>query len=127
MRITHFGGTVDCTTIDELKNILNTRYGENSNNFWIARNEKYPLLTILVKDEYANLTFFPGEDSSGFLSIGNELDLAKDDFTDFYVNTPTEIISVKNNFVIPFTTALKIAEEFFITLSKPSCIDWFEL
>ena len=98
-KITHFGGTVDCTTTVELKNILNTRYGENSNNFWIAGNEKYPLLSILVKD----------------------------DFTDFYVNTPTEIVSVENNFVIPFSTAPKAAEEFFLTLSKPSCIGWFEL
>ena len=39
MRIKHFGGIEIVSTLSEFESILNLRYGQNANEFWITKNE----------------------------------------------------------------------------------------
>ena len=45
----------------------------------------------------------------------------------FNTNTVDEEIKVINNVVVPFSTALTAAKEFFTSLEMSRCLEWFEL
>jgi len=129
MRIKHFGGIEIVSTLSEFESILNLRYGGNANEFWITKNEteENPCLAILVRDKYANVTFFPSYDHMGFQSL-SPINSEKDDgYLVFYTNTPEEEIEVNDSMVVTWDSALEAAKEFFITLAKPTCMEWEEL
>ena len=125
--VEHFGGTVECKTIGELEKILEIRYGTGVNEYWIYGKEKNPCLAVLVNNKYATLTYFPEEEHPGYQSVGKDTDLDFDEYTIFYVNTPTEEMEVHNFSVISFSKALEATKEFFLSLSIPNCLEWDEL
>jgi len=75
MKISHFGGTVECKTIEDLDIVLNMRYGLGVNEFWISHEHEIPCLAILVNNNYANLTYFSEDGHPGFQSVGMGTDL----------------------------------------------------
>ena len=127
MKIEHFGGFIECNEIKEFESILNIRYGKGANEFWIYGENRYPCLSIMVNCEYAYLHFFPEHKHPGFQSIGMNTDLPEGEMSIFYTNTIDEEIEIINDAVIPFSTAVTAAKEFFITSELPKCIEWFEL
>ena len=126
MNVWHFGGEVECKTIEELDSILNIRYETMKNEFLIYGNEKYPYLAILVNHDYAFITFFPEDEGILYQSIGMNTTLNPNNMSIFYNGTPTNEIEIDNDFVVPFAKAREAAIEFFTTLSLPVCIEWSE-
>ena len=127
MKISHFGGVVECKTIEELKNVLNMRYGDEVNEFWISGEEENPCLAILVNKGYATLTYFPEDGHMGFQSVGMDTDLEADGISVFYTNTPEEEMEINNDAIIPFSKALGAIIEFFETMHLPKSIEWVEM
>lgn len=72
MKVFHFGGQTDCENLEELSNILSSRYQNNSNEFELRGSGEYPFMTILVKDELACVHFFENEDDCGHYAYTNE-------------------------------------------------------
>lgn len=127
MKVSHFGGMIDCETVETLEQVLNMRYGSGVNEFWISGEEENPCLAVLVNNDYANLTYFPDDGHPGFQSIGMETGLDQHEISIFYTNTPEEEIEVNNDTVIPFSKALEAAKEFFTSTGMPKSIEWLEL
>lgn len=125
MKVSHFGGEVDCQTMKELDALLNIRYGTGANEYWIPR-EGYPCLAIMVNHDFAFLAFYPEDGHPGFQSVGEDTTLDQKETSIFYTNTPTEEIEVWNEFVVPFSKAHEAAMEFFTALSLPVCVEWSE-
>ena len=127
MRVSHFYGTVDCSSIEDIESVFSIRFGNGANEFWISGDEDVPCLAVLVNNDYSNLTFIPDDGHPGFQSIGMNTDLQPQGVTVFYTNTPDEEIEVYNDAVIPITKALEAVKEYFTTSKMPSCIEWCEL
>lgn len=127
MKVFHFGGETNCTTLEELNIILSSRHENNSNEFELRGNKEYPFMTILVKDEWACVHFFENEDDCGHYASSNEKVLDEDGYTVFYMGSTTSETEISNQLVIPFSTSVTVAKEFFTTLEMPKCIEWFEL
>ena len=127
MKVSHFGGIVDCETINSMLSILNLRYGKGVNEFWIYGEDRFPCLAILVNNDYANLTYFPEDGHPGFQSIAMDTDLNMKDISIFYTNTPDEEIEIDNDAIVPFSRAVEATKEFFTSLSLPTCLKWLEL
>ncbi len=127
MTIKHFGGIETAKKIDEVREVLRKRYGDDVNEFWITYdNQENPCLAILVNKEFANVTYFPDAESLGFQSVGTPSGFNPDGFSVFYTNTPEEEIEVSNSAIIPFEVALQVALEFFHNPMLPNCIEWSE-
>ena len=125
MIIEHFGGTEYASNADELCMVLNKRYGNGVNEFWISEEKMdIPCMTILVNKNLANVTYFPDSNSPGYQSVGNKKN--PKDSSVFYVNTPDEEIEIFNDTIISFQDALKAAIEFFQNNQMPTCIEWTE-
>jgi len=136
MIVWHFGGEVECKSLAELNSVLKVRYGNGINEFLIYGDKaygdkehgekEYPYLAILVNNDYAFMTFFPRkeEENSVFQSVGLDTKLDQNEMSTFYTGTPTEIIEVWNEFVVPFSKANEAAIEFFTSLSLPTCLEW---
>jgi hypothetical protein len=116
MKVSHFGGTVDCKKFNDLNFILNIKYGSRVNEFWISGEDDYPCLVILVNNDYANITYFPEDGHPGFQSIGMGTDLSPGGVTIFYTNTPNEEIEIRNDTIVPFPKAMEAAKEYFFHL-----------
>lgn len=128
MKISHFGGIDYIDTIEEMKKILNTRFGDDVNEFWITDNEsENPCLVILINKAIANLTYFPEDGHPGFQSFENENGLDSNGYSIFYTNTPEEEIEISNEMVVPVELALKTAKEFFESMEMPTSIKWMNL
>ena len=127
MKVSHFGGTIDCPTMEILEIVLNMQFGTGVNEFWISGEEDNPCLAILVNNSYANLTYFPEDGHPGFQSVGMDTDLDLGEITVFYTNTPEEEMEINNDAVVPFEIALNAAKEFYLTSALPTCLEWTEL
>jgi hypothetical protein len=123
MNVSHFGGILKCKTIEDLELILNIRDGTGVNEFWIVGKENNPCLTILVNNNYANLTYFPKDGHPGFQSVGMSTCLNPDETTVFYTNTSDEEIKINDDTIVPFDIALKAAKEFFASSVMPTCLE----
>ena len=113
MRVSHFGGAIECGTIEELVN-----------EFLLSGDKRFPCLAIMVNNEYAVLTFFPENEDCLFQSIGEGTALNPDETSIFYTGTQDQETQIWNEFVIPFAKAREAATEFFASLSLPVCIEW---
>jgi hypothetical protein len=119
----------DASTEADVERILLRRYGEGVNAFWLwhePRENRW--LSILVKDQLANLNYFPNEeDHPGYATIGNIPSLPADGFTIFFMNSPKEEEHVPNDAIVPFADALAAAKEFLVGTALPPSIERFEL
>jgi len=125
MKIYHFSGIEECTSIDELSSILDIRYDTGVNEFtMISEKNDYPYLIIMVNNEYAVLTFFQDEEGQMFQAIGENTGLNSAETSVFYYGAPNQETEVWNKFVVLFTKAKEAAIEFFEKLSLPTCVQW---
>ena len=125
MTVKHFGGVESVYTLDELRQILSMRFGNESNEFWISEDTgEFPCMAILVKGNLANVSFFDDENDIGSQSVGGEPKTGT--FTVFYTNTPEEEIEIHDEFTVSAEVAVKAAEEFFTKRQMPRCIAWIK-
>jgi hypothetical protein len=127
MKVFHFGGKTECSNLEDLNSILTNRHENNVNEFELYGDEKYPYLTVLVNDQWACVHYFESEDDCGHYAYCNENLLNEDDYTTFYIGSPTAETEISNNLVIPFSLAIEIAQDFFIHLKMSEKVKWFEL
>ena len=94
MKIKHYGGTEYANNFSEFSEILQKRYGDDVNEFWITNDtQDNPCLVILVNKEMANLTYFPDEESLGFQSVCRQTGQTYE-YCIFFTNTPEEEIEL---------------------------------
>lgn len=126
MKIKHFGGIEYANNISEFSEILQKKYGDGVNEFWITNNtQENPCLVVLVNKEMANLTYFSDEESLGFQSVGCQTN-QKNDYCIFYTNTPEEEIEIRRDSIISVDKAFEAAKKFFYKREMPDNIEWTE-
>lgn len=128
MRIQGFANVCESHGDAHIEAALAKRHGTNVNAFWLSHNnEKYPMISILVKGELASLHYFPKERHPGFRSVGRAKDLKAGGTTTFFMNSETEEHEVLNDSIVPFSTALTVAKEFSRAKELPTSVEWLEL
>jgi hypothetical protein len=80
----------------------------------------------MVKGDLAAVHYLPKDQEPGFVSVANVRGPRPDETSIFFIG-PTEKIWVRNDAVVPFSDALKVAQDFSISTTMPNCIQWFEL
>jgi hypothetical protein len=128
MKIQDNESQLNVTGSRDIEAALSKRQGSGRNSFWLSHGtEQYPVINILVKGSRAYLEYFPSEGHPGFTSIGRSLDLRPGGHTAFFPDDTNETLQIMNEAVVPFSEALKAAQEFAISKTLPKCIQWFEL
>jgi hypothetical protein len=128
MIVEDLGGLHPANSDAEMERALAARYGQGVNEIWLAHGDQlFPALSILANKDLACVHFYPEEFDPGFQSVGPVPGLDPDQKTAFFVNTPTEILSMSNRSVVPFSLALEAAREFSKSPTLPRCIKWFRL
>jgi hypothetical protein len=129
MKVVDINGVYEPTNIHELETILMKTCGNGFNSFWLSHEgEEYPTLSLLVKDNLATLNYLPKEYDAGFRSVGRVPGLKPGDTTTFSINTNrADDLIVQNDAVLPFSTALQAAKEFFFSKDLPRSVDWLQL
>jgi hypothetical protein len=119
----------DASNEADVERILLKRYAQGVNAFWLWDDSReHRWLSILVKDQLANLNYFPDEKGHpGYATIGNIPSLPADGYTLFFMNSPNEEEHVPNDAIVPFADALAAAKEFLTSTDLPPSIEWFEL
>lgn len=121
-------GTVRVVDAAGLEAALARRCGNGVNEFWISHDQdRFPVLAIVVNGDLASLSYFPEDGHPGYKSMGDVPGLASGESTRFYVNTPTEIHLVLNDFVVPVATAVQAAQQFRVAKDRPPVVEWWEL
>lgn len=127
MRVVHCGGTIHCNSLEDLQAVLLHRSENNANDFELYGNNDYPYLTILVHDPWACVHFFASAVDCGRYAYSVEKQLNEDEYTSFWIGSSTEVTEISNHLVIPFSSALVIAQDFFRRLNRSEIVNWFEL
>lgn len=121
---------------EELESFLMRRFAEDSakvNSFWLAHpvvvmgirvpeENRFPCLSILVRDMLAYCWFTPSEDCAGFNSLGTVNWIEKDGYTQFSLDGQEQ--PVPNSEVITFVQAVRVAKEFLHSKELPKSINW---
>lgn len=117
----------DVTRPADIEAALSKRHGEGINSFWLSHEaERYPAINLLVKGDLASVHYLPKDRDAGFVSVARVPNPRPDETSIFFVG-PTERIWVANYQLVPFSDALKVAQEFAISATMPRCIQWFAL
>lgn len=128
MRAQDFKAVHEVRNIEELERILATRYENGLNGFWLSHGlEKYPVISLLVKDDLATLHYFPKEGDPGLRSVGNDARRAAEEFTTFALDDVRQKQWVLNEAVVSFPRALEAAKEFLVSEQLPRSIEWLQL
>ena len=129
MKVVEINGSSDADDLDSLETILTKKYRNGYNSFWLSHgSQEYPALSLLVKDDLATLTYIPNDQSAGYRSIGNIPTLKPGYSTSFSIsNSPADDVVVLNEAILPFSIALKVAKEFFVSERLPQSVQWLEL
>jgi hypothetical protein len=127
MRIQDLDSVCDVTKPSDIDAVLSKRHGIGINAFWLSHGSKlHPVISILVKRDVAYVLYIPNEDHPGFASVA-KLPVARPDETSIFFVSPNEKAWILNSAVIPFSDALRAAQEFAISPTMPKSIQWFEL
>ena len=128
MIIQDYHSTWNVTTPAEIEAALRKRRRAGVNSFWLGYVAGgFPAINILVKGDLAHVHYFPNEDHPGFASVAKLPVPRPNALRVFFIN-PTEEIDVLNGEVIPFSDALKAAQEFAVSATTmPKCIRWNSL
>lgn len=112
-----------------LADALAYRDSRGGSIFWMGpENQESPVLAIRVSGELATAHFFPEEGHPGFQCIGGA-GLPKGGLMTFIYDgcDPGTGEETPNEYVIPFATARRIAEEFLRTGRMWDGVEWDEL
>ena len=128
MIIYNYGRKIKTSDVSELEKLMLARHKNGLNEVLMAHDgHKFPLLSILMKDDIAALHYMVEGDRAGFASIGGKLGLPSGEDTIFGTGNPDNKMWVSNRAVVPFTAALTAAKEFFRSEQLPKSIKWLEL
>jgi hypothetical protein len=127
MRVEDFETMREVATPPEVEAALSKRHGDGINSFWISHGaELRPAVNITVKGDLAYVHYFPNEDHPGYGSTA-KLPGPTPTETSVVFLSPNEMIWVPNDEVVPFSEALRAAQEFAISKTRPKCIRWRSL
>jgi hypothetical protein len=127
MRIEDYDSVCDATNPADIEAALSKRCDGGINAFWLTHGDKeFPTIGILVKGSLANVHYIPRDRDAGFVSVADVSGPSPAETCVFFVR-PTEKIWIRDDAVIPFSDALKVAHEFSISATIPKCIQWFKL
>jgi hypothetical protein len=127
MRIQDYNSVCDVITPADIEAALSKRHAGGINSFWLSHAaELYPAINIMVKGDLASVHYLPKDRDPGFVSVAKVLGPRANETSIFFVG-PTEKIWVLNSTLIPFSEALKAAQEFSISTAMPKCIKWDNL
>ena len=109
-----------------LDGVLRTRDSRGGNWFDLCVGDgdaaSYPLLTICVGGEFADICYTPNEDEPGFRCRGTVQHAQPQGWTVF--NTAAGDEYILNAFLVPFETAVVVAKEFLTKTELPSSVEW---
>ena len=127
MRIEDYDSDREATDPTDIDAALSKRHGDGLNSFWLSHGaEEFPVINILVKGDLAYVHYFPKDRHPGFASAAKVLGPRPDE-TSIFFEYPTEKMWILNSALIPFSDALKAAQEFAASKTMPKCIQWSEL
>jgi Immunity protein Imm1 len=127
MRIDDYDSACDVTRPADIEAALSKRHGDGINSFWLSHGgERYPAINIMVKRDLAAVHYLPKDRDAGFVSVARVPGLRPNETSIFFVGL-TEKIWVPNDQLVPFSDALKVAQEFAVSTTIPKCIQWFRL
>ena len=128
MKVQDNDSVSNVTSPAEVEAALGKRHGGGRNSFWLSHGaELFPVINIMVKGDLAYLDYFPSDGHPGLASVGRSLNLSPGGYTTFFPDDTNERLEIMNEAVVPFSDALKAAQEFAISKALPKCIQWFEL
>ena len=112
---------------EQLETALGKRY-DDRNCFWISHDDdQYPTLGIFVNGDMAYLSYIPREFEAGFRSIG-DMGAEVDDMVRFSISEfKADDVDVLREAIVPWSTALSVAKEFFHSKELPKAIEWLQL
>lgn len=112
-------GNIDCSSIDEIENIIRQASFLPMDEIWISGNSEFPCFGILVNGEFACIHYFygDGEMMQSFGDYKNEK---------VFLAGGEEWIAPADT-VVSLETAVNCMKEFCSDLSLPKCIQWQEL
>jgi hypothetical protein len=112
----------------DIEAVLSKRYRSEVNSFWLADGAgAFPAINVMVNGSLAYVHYFPKEPHPGYASVGGTLGLNPEEDTAFFHDNTKEKFQIMNEAVVPFSDALKAAQEFAVSKSIPKCIQWNEL
>jgi hypothetical protein len=118
----------DVTTRLEIDAALSKRDDAGMNSFWLSHGiQEFPAINIMVNGELAYVHYFPEERHPGYASVGNLSHLPRGGITNFFHDPGSEPFDILNEAVVPFSEALKVAQEFAVSKDLPKCISWNSL
>jgi hypothetical protein len=127
MKIHDFEAGLDVATVPELEAALSRRHGVGINSFWLGHIAGgFPAINIVVNGDLAHVHYFPKEHHPGFASVADLPGPRPHDTSVFFIG-PKEKIWVLNDEIVPFSQALKAAEEFAVSNAMPKCVRWRSL
>jgi Immunity protein Imm1 len=128
MRVDDFESAREVTKPADIEAVLSKRYGEGANSFWLSYEpEKLPAINIMVKGDLAYVHYFPQGDHPGLASVAKVPVGRPDESTVFFLSSGGEEEWMPNTAVVPFSDALKAAQESAISAALPKCIQWNSL
>lgn len=122
MRVRTFDRETQTMDLIELRYALSFRIGTIA-SFWLNEGGSSSL-AILVNDKNACVHYFPGGEHPGFYAAGLNQDW--ENHIEFVADNH-ETMEVPFSMVIPWSTAVTVAEEYFQAHTMPSVVTWREL
>ena len=87
---------------------------------WLSGDTDYPCPAIMVNGQYACVHYFLNDNGDMWQSVGHE----EQDVTFIAGGVDTEM---PGSTVISTKQAIDCARQFFDSIERPDCIEWFEL
>jgi hypothetical protein len=113
------------STPADLAKVLASRVG-GGNHFQIAAAAPaYPMLDVLVQDQYAVVHYFPSDAIAGDQAVSTLTDAPAE--VEFPHSDLGEPLSMPGSVLIDVATANACVEQFAETLSRPTVVEWTEL
>jgi hypothetical protein len=128
MKIEDFDSVQDLSTPLEIETALGKRHDSGLNSFWLSHGaERFPAINIMINGDLAYVHYFPEERHPGYASVGGPPNLTREGITNFFPHPSDEPFDIRNDAVVPFSKALKVAQEFAASKGMPKCIAWRSL
>ena len=114
-------------SLSQLETTLGVRYN-GANCFWISHDDdQYPTLGILVKGDMAYLNYIPKEFDAGYRSVGQPGRDSHDVVTFSISDYSADDLDILREAIVPWSTALAVAKDFFHSKELPNSVEWFQL
>lgn len=124
VEVFHLLGHEQVDTVEALGSVLRQR-SDRGNHFEISPSPAaHPLLTLMVRDDYAVLHFFESGDEAGWQSRGN---LHAAPAVIEFLDPAGAPVTLPSAAVVDLVTAERCVDEFAGSLVRPRFVDWLRL